>query len=164
MNPHVEESLLNWRDRFEDVKTTAAVTMKVAFPPLQSTPPPTGCCETRMGWQDDDTDAMGYVCVDDSVRATLRFEHLPQAVAGRALDEVFGLAWFKGAADGIATAEEGHYSWCDDSTTAEWDAKVNADGTVDLDIIYSPVPDIVELLDVLHDAYEAQAQGAQAAT
>ncbi|MFI8265334.1 hypothetical protein [Streptomyces sp. NPDC085665] len=153
---------MNWKDQFDALQQAAAVTMKVAFPLLETVTPPTGCCETRLAWQDETAEASGSVCIDDFMQATLQFESVPQAVAGPALDEVFGKSWFDGADDGIAAADEGSYYWTDETNAAEWSIKVGADGTVDLDIEYTNVPDIVTLLDALQVAYESS--NAEAAT
>ncbi|MFE7932947.1 hypothetical protein ACFU6S_30360 [Streptomyces sp. NPDC057456] len=153
--PHVEKAIKDWQQEFEDLQTSAADMMQVAFPSLEVMQSPTGCCETRLHWQDEeDSKASGYVCIDDFMQATLQFENVPQSVAGQALDEVFGLGWFDGAELGVRKAEEGVYYWTDETNAAEWEVSVLSGGLATLSIEYTSAPDIATLLDALRTAYE----------
>ncbi|MER7497064.1 hypothetical protein ABT033_31265 [Streptomyces pharetrae] len=152
--PHVEKAVKDWQQQFAGLKTSAANLMQIAFPPLEIMQSPTGCCETRLHWQDQDSEASGYVCIDDFVQATLQFENVPHSVAGQALDEVFGLGWFNGAELGVRQAGEGVYYWTDETNAAEWEVSVLPGGLANLSIEYTNAPDIATLLDALHTAYE----------
>lgn len=154
MLPHVEKAIKDWQQEFEDLQTSAADMMQVAFPPLEVMQSPTGCCETRLHWQDEDSKASGYVCIDDFMQATLQFENVPQSIAGQALDDVFGLGWFDGAELGVRKADEGVYYWTDETNAAEWEVSVLPGGLATLSIEYTSAPDIATLLDALRTAYE----------
>ncbi|MYX26806.1 hypothetical protein GTY75_09010 [Streptomyces sp. SID8381] len=158
MLPHVEHAIRQWQQQFEDLQTAAADVMQIAFPPLEVMQSPTGCCDTRLHWQDEDSNASGYVCIDDFMQATLQFENLPHAVAGQALDEVFGLGWFDGAEQGVSEAGEGVYYWTDETNAAEWEVTVLPGGLANLSIEYTNAADIATLLDALHTAYEEHDQ------
>jgi hypothetical protein len=150
----VEKAISDWQQEFKDLQTSAGQMMQIAFPPLEVVQSPTGCCETRLHWQDEHSEASGYVCIDDFMQATLQFENVPHSVAGQALDEVFGLGWFDGAELGVQQAGEGVYYWTDETNAAEWEVTVRPGGLANLCIEYTSALDIATLLDALRTAYE----------
>jgi hypothetical protein len=150
----VEAVIREWQQEFEELRTSAAGMMQVAFPPLKVMQSPTGCCDVRLQWEGEDGKATGYVCIDDFMQATLQFENVPHAVAGQALDEVFGLCWFEGTTEGVRQAGEGVYYWNDENNGAEWEVTVLPGGLANLSIEYTNAPDIATLLDSLRVAYE----------
>ncbi|MFE1289691.1 hypothetical protein [Streptomyces sp. NPDC058751] len=156
MQPHVETAIRDWQQQFEELQTSAADMMQIAFPPLEVLQRPTGCCDTRLQWEEENGEGSGYVCIDDFMQATLQFENVPHAVAGQALDEVFGPSWFDGAAEGVQQAGAGVYYWTDDTNAAEWEVTVLPGGLANLSIEYTNAPDIATLLDSLRIAYEDQ--------
>ncbi|MFF4276185.1 hypothetical protein [Streptomyces sp. NPDC001536] len=154
----MEQAIKEWQEQFEELQTAAANMMQIAFAPLEVMRRPTGCCDTRLNWQDEQGDGSGYVCIDDFMQATLQFENIPHAVAGQALDDVFGIGWFEGADQGVLQAGEGVYYWTDETNAAEWEVTVLQGGLANLSIEYTNAPDIATLLDALTTAIEEHGQ------
>lgn len=145
---HVVAALHTWEEAFTAQQESAATAMKTAFPSLERLQPPTGCCKIRLGWEHP-VNGSGTVCIDDHAQATVDFTDMPQAIAGRALDHIFGKSWFDGTDGvGIAEAPHGNYSWYDESTSADYEITVNDTGTA-LRLDYINVPDIVAVLAAL---------------
>lgn len=154
--PDVVKALHLWEERFNDQQEAAATAVKTAFPSLERLPPPTGCCKIRLGWEDP-SNGSGTVCIDEHAQATVDFTELPQDVAGRALDHLFGKGWFDGTnGSGIESAPPGSYSWYDEATSADYEIKVS-NGTASVNLDYIKVPDMVAVLAALQTEFTAKA-------
>ncbi|RZU28255.1 hypothetical protein EV284_6421 [Streptomyces sp. BK022] len=134
-----------------DHESAAQDAFTAAFPALNTSDPRCQCFGPTLRW-DVDGEGTGKVCLDGHGRATMAFENVPKAAIGKAMTETWGADWFDEGPGGLAAAEPGRYHYEDEQTYAEYEFDVKADGTVDLDIAYVKVDDIVAMLDALERA------------
>ncbi|MEV6404108.1 hypothetical protein AB0M58_14335 [Streptomyces bobili] len=141
-------ALDGWQRAWTAQLDAAQAALSAALPGLEQMKAPTGCCDLRLR-VDRPGEVSGHVCFDDHARVTVDLTGIPQQALGRALDVFFGADWFDEGPDGIAGASAGTYGWDDDATYAEYEIRVQADGTAGLCMAYVKVHDAVAILDEL---------------
>ncbi|OEJ21054.1 hypothetical protein BGK67_34735 (plasmid) [Streptomyces subrutilus] len=145
------KALQDWRAAWTVHERAAQDAMGAAFPALNPTVAPTGCCDVQMRWESPG-EGSGTACLDDHGRATIQFEDVPKEAVGQALAKVFGPGWFEEGSGGLAEAQPGKYCWEDDSTYAEYEIDIGKDGLAAVAISYVKIEDIVTILDALETA------------
>jgi hypothetical protein len=155
LQPHVTQALQDWYGAWTVHERAAQSAFTAAFPALNIADPRCHCFGPTLRWQTPG-EGEGKVCLDDHGRATIEFEKVPKVAVGAAMTECWGADWFDEGAGGFAEAEPGSYHYEDESTYAEYEFDVAADGTVTFGISYVKIDDIVTMLDALERALAAQ--------
>lgn len=151
MQPHVTKAIHAWRISWDDQQFAAQQAFTAAFPALVPAEK-CQCFGPTLRWETPG-EGTGKVCLDDHGRATIEFERIPKAVVGKAMLEVWGGDWFSEGPGGFAEAEPGRYYYEDETTYAEYEFDVQADGTVGCSIAYVKVDDIAAMLEAFEQAF-----------